>query len=523
MKNKFIYVIALVLSGLFVQSCNTDKLTDLNNNPDVIDFRVPEYLFTNILLNCSRSNTNLHDGMQYTARYKDVPDIGGKQYDYLPGIGFGTYSSQLNRIQQCMEELNPAEDVNKIAALKIMRVYAYHVMTDAMGDIPYSEAQKGLEGNFKPKYDTQQSIYYNMFEELKVAINMMDASKPTFKGADVFYGGDIVRWKKFANTLMLRLAMRLSNKDAETAKEWAVLAINGGLMTEQTDIAYLKFNATATNPRAPYVEFEATQDPDNAQGGKLASTFVNHLKNTRDPRIYVLSVVWTKVGNVYVPDTAMANQKGMVPGSILGLPDDFETYSEYSPIYWNRETSPLIVLTPAEAYLLKAEAILRGWYPGTADDEKTSYNLAVTSAMKQWVLFPRIPALAPNINTISDAQINAYLTTGYPYKTTGSFTDRLEQISVQKWVSLLGDDFEIWSNWRRTGYPVFNWKNWNGNNYYPGSVTQGEFFRRMPLPDETASNNENQQEAVIRQGFPLDVKIKAQKDALLSRVWWDKP
>lgn len=520
MKLKIIYALAAI-GILVLQSCNSEDLTDLNKNPNVIDFIVPQYLFTNILLNCSYNSGALNDGMQYQARYKDVPDIGGKQYDYITGPGFTPYSTQLNRIQQCMDALKSPDDVNKIAALKIMRVYAYHVLTDAMGDIPYSEAQQALTGNYKPKYDKQQDIYNEMFDELEDAIALMDPSKPTFGGADVFFGGDVVRWKKFANTLMLRLAMRLSNKDEATAKTRALRAINGGLMADFADIAYLKFSSTAPNPRAPYTEYQAVQDPDNAQGGKVASTFVNQLKNTRDPRLYVLLVVWNKQGTVFVPDTTWASQKGMIPGAVMGYPDDFETYSEFSPIWWNRDSSPLLVMGPAEAYLLLAEAVLRGWYTGIT--EKEAYDLAVIRAMQQWTLWPRMTALAPNINTISQAQIDAYLTTGYPYKTDGTLNERIEQISTQKWVSLIGDDYEVWSNWRRTGYPAFSWKNWMGNQPYPGSVTGGEFFRRMPLPDETASNNQNQQEALARQGFPLDVKIKAQTDALLGRVWWDKP
>src|SRR5690606_18683105 len=91
----------------------------------------------------------------------------------------------------------------------------------------------------------------------------------------------------------------------------------------------------------------------------------------------------------YIPDTTMAAQKGMVPGSILGYPDEFPTYSEYSPIWWNRETSPLIILGPAEAQLLVAEAVLRGWYDGVT--EKAAYDLAVTRAMEQWALWPTVP------------------------------------------------------------------------------------------------------------------------------------
>ena len=512
---------AMVCLIAILTACNSDELTDLNNDPNRINYVIPGYLFTQIELNMPQQRGPLQQGMQYVATYKDVPDIGGKQFDYIPGFTFGIYSSQFNAIKQCMDALTAPTDVNKIALCRIVKVYGYHILTDATGDIPYTDASQALSNVLKPKYDTQQAIYTDMLKELDEAAASLTAAQPTFGSADVFYNGDIAKWKKFAYTLMLRLSMRLSNKDEATAKKYALIAINGGVMTETADIAYLKYSATSTNPRAPYGEYQAVQDPDNAQGQKLSSTLINQFKTTRDPRTYVLSVVWTKTGSAYVADTTLASQKGMIPGSILGYPADFPTYSEFSPIWWNRETSPLIVLGPAEAQLLIAEAVLRGWYTGTT--EKAAYDLAVTRAMQQWALWPNVPSLSPNNSIISQQRITDYLTTGYPYKTNGSYQERLEQLSTQKWLSLLGDDHEVWSNWRRTGYPKFNFKNWQGNQAYPGSVTGGEMFRRLPYPDERATNNENQQAALTRQGFPLDPSIKAQSDALLGRVWWDKP
>lgn len=520
---KLIYLVAIISTAVLLQSCDTEELTDLNSNPNSIEVSNPNYIFTGALLDMPNNDVNLGQGMQFLAIYRDIQDVGGKQYSYLGSYGFGRYTGQLNRIRQCMDALSPT-DVNKIALCKILRVYAYHVITDAMGDVAYSEAEKGLEGNYKPRYDTQQDIYNGMFKELDEAVTSLDPAKPTFGGADIFYNGDIDKWKKFAYTLMLRLAMRLSNKDAATAKTWAQKAIAGGLMMTDADMAIIKYSAASPNPRAPYAEYFNTQDGDGAQGYKLASTFINYLKNTKDPRIGVLCTVWKPVAGtspiVYLPDTSMAAQRGMVPGGVFGKPADFDTFSEPSPIWWN-QSSPLLILGPAEAYLLLAEARLRGWDAGS---EEEAYKLGVTRAMTQWTQWPNVPTVAPNSNSISAEKIAAYLNYN-PYPATGTFDQRLEMISVQKWVSLMGDDYEVWSNWRRTGYPVMSWKNWLINGVpsaYPGSVTGGEMFRRKPYPDETLTNHENQQEALARQGFPLDVKGPP-GDNLLGRVWWDKP
>jgi hypothetical protein len=521
---KMIYVVAGIAT-IVLPSCNTKELTNLNKNPNRIEEANPDYIFTGALLNMPATNGNLSQGMQYTSMYNAVGDVGGKQFTFPTSYGFGIYTGQLNRLQQCLDALKPT-DVNKIALVKILRVDAYHRLTDVTGDVPYSEAAKGLEGNYKPKYDTQQDIYNAMFKELDEAATSLDGTKPTFAGADVIYNGDVTKWKKFAYTLMLRLAMHLTKVDPATAKTWAQKAIAGGVMTAIADIAYLKYNANNQNPRAPWNEYGNTQDGDNANGYKWSSTFIDHLKNTKDPRLGVLSVVWKPTGTspvVYVPDTNRAVQKGMVPGGVFGKTADFATYSEPSPIWWNRDTSPLLLLGPAEAYLLLAEAALRGWYTGAT--EKELYDLAVTRGMQQWALWPNVTTLSPNNSTISQAQISSYLLNGYPYKTTGTFQQRLEQIATQKWVTLFGDDYEVFASWRLTGYPVMSWKNWLINGVpsaYPGSVTGGQMWRRLPYPDETLTNNENQQEALKRQGFPLDVKV-APADLLLGRVWWDKP
>jgi hypothetical protein len=516
----YIYLLG-VFTWIILPACNTTELKDLNTNPDRIETANADYIFSGIVLDMINTNEELNQAMQYTSMYGTVGDVGGKQFTFPVG-SFAIYTTQLNRIQQCMEALKNTGEINKLAICRILRADTYHRLTDAYGDVPYTDASKALEGNYKPKYDTQQSIYNDLFKELDEAALSFDPAKPSFGASDVLYNGSVVKWKKYAYTLMLRLGMRLTKVDPATAQQWVKKAIAGGVMTEPSDMAYLKYSAAYPNPRAPWAEYAVTQDGDNANGYKWSSTFINQLKSTKDPRLGVLSVVWTKTGTVYVPDTTLAVQRGMIPGSVFGKPADFSTYSEPSPIWWNHDTSPLLILGPAEAYLLLAEAALRGWYTGLT--EKQAYDLGVTRAMQQWTLWPNVTTLAPNNNTITQAQISSYLSGGYAYKTVGSFDQKLEQISIQKWVSLMGDSYEVWSNWRRTGYPVMTWKNWLVNGVpgpYPGSVTGGEMFRRLPYPDETLTNNENQQEALKRQGFSTDVKV-APTDLLLTRVWWDK-
>src|SRR5690606_18382449 len=109
------------------------------------------------------------------------------------------------------------EDVNKLSMVRILRVYEFDQLTDVAGDIPYFDAMKGNE-NLKPKYDPQRDIYLDMFKELDEAAAAFDASKPSFGAGDLFYNGDVTKWKKFAYTLMLRLGMRLTEVEPDLAK-----------------------------------------------------------------------------------------------------------------------------------------------------------------------------------------------------------------------------------------------------------------------------------------------------------------
>ncbi|MGM0506977.1 MAG: SusD/RagB family nutrient-binding outer membrane lipoprotein, partial [Bacteroidota bacterium] len=142
------------------------------------------------------------------------------------------------------------------------------------------------------------------------------------------------------------------------------------------------------------------------------------------------------------------------------------------------------------------QSSLRGWHTGSETDH---YNSAVRAGMRHWALFG-------DEGVIAEADIDQYLVDN-PYNAAGSFDERLEQISVQKWTSLFLDFYEIFANWRRTGYPALVPTN------YPGNITGGRIPRRNIVPDsEENLNEDNFNEALQRQGVGND---------LMSTVWWD--
>jgi hypothetical protein len=513
---KLIYVVALT-SGSLLISCNKQGLTDLNKPLNSVDYPIPANMFTGALLNTPRDNYSvLSEGLQYFSTYKEVPAIGDKFYSFNgTDADFGTYTGKLNLLHQLDIAVKAPELSNERSMVRILRVYAYHQLTDVAGDIPYSDAMKGEDEKIlSPKYDMQKDIYLDMFKELDEAATQLDPAKTNFGSADLFYKGDVTKWKKFAYTLMLRLGMRLTNVDAQLAETWVKKAIAGGVMTSDDDMAKISYSNTSggMNPKVQNSLLNGNylnpQDPDNVEGGKYAATFINKLKSTNDPRLPVVSVVWVKPSGAtsYSADNSPAIQKGMISGSLNTKPVDFDTYSEPSPLVLN-VASPIIILGPSEAYLLLAEAALRGWYTGST--AKEAYDLGVKAGMTQWAQWPSV---APSSNTITQTQIDDYLTAN-PYNSAGTFDEQLQQISDQKWLSLFGDDYEVYANWRRTGYPVLMSVN------YPGNVTGGKMFRRFSIPiTENLNNQANYLDALQRQGFS-----ESTGDNLLTRVWWDKP
>lgn len=513
-KSLKLFGVAIIASASVFVSCNKDNLTDLNKPINAVDYAIPANMFTAALLNTPRDNYSvLSQGMQYFSTYKEVPAIGDKFYSFNgTEADFTTYTGRLNLLHQLNVALDDSK-VNEKSMVRILRAYSYHQLTDVAGDIPYSEAVRGDEEKIlSPKYDTQRDIYLDMLKELDESATALNVGGSNFGNADLFYKGDVDKWKKFAYTLMLRLGMRLTEVDADLAEEWVKKAIAGGVMTDDADIAKISY-ANATGGMNPKIQgswlngnYLNPQDVDNVEGGKYAATFIDYLKATNDPRLPVISVVWQKPtgATAYSANNDPLVQRGMVSGSLNTKPLDFDTYSEPSPLVLN-VAAPIVIMGPAEAYLLLAEAALRGWYTGSTAAE--AYALGVKAGMTQWALWP---AIAPSNNIIDQQQIDDYLAAN-PYPAAGTFEEQLEEISVQKWIVLFGDDYEIYANWRRTGYPVLAQVN------YPGNVTGGKMFRRFSIPlSENLTNQTNYLEALQRQGF-----VESTGDNLLGRVWWD--
>lgn len=383
---------------------------------------------------------------------------------------------------------------------RILQAYAFMVLTDTYGEIPYSEAGKGYSDQIVlPKYETQQAIYTDIIKELSEAAAALDAAK-TIETADVLYGGDVSKWKKLSYSLLLRAGMRLSKVDAATAQSTVAKAVQGGVFASNADNCFIKHDANYVNGIGQMLN--ATE----ANNFFMGAPFVDFLQKNNDPRLKSIAIRY--VGALSGSD--MVPAKGNTdPAVQIGMPFGYDNGSIKAPVtaaklasFYDytqvdrtrlvKTTSPMFLVTYSQTQLLLAEAAQRGWTSGSAEDY---YNKGVRAHMEQMALYDANSAIAPDA-------ITAYLT-AHPYVAVNA----LEQINTQYWVSSFLNGPEAFANFRRSGFPKLT------PNPFPGKSIKGDFIRRLTYPNsEISVNSVHVKEAIGRQGA----------DDLDTKVWWDK-
>ena len=339
---------------------------------------------------------------------------------------------------------------SEMGMLRILRVFAFTRLTDIYGDIPYSEAgQWYINGILKPKYDAQQDIYMDMLKELEAAVAQIGAST-TMGSSDLIFQGNTTKWKAWGNSMMLRLAMRLTKADSATAKAWAEKAVAAGTMTSNDHIAMVQHTdgPAGINKNG---HGEVWQADGNA---RMSKTFMDWMSD--DPRLTVLAQR-TSDGS-----TAVADLIGMPNGSDVNSIPDNSIYASLNDDLKGVDV-PMVFHSYAEVRLLKAEMAFRGW--SVTGDAKTHYEAGVKAAMQM------LGTIYPKTTAISDAQVATYLA-AKPYDAARGW----EMISEQYWAATLLNEYESFNNWRRTGYPTLTPVNYDGN------VTGGTIPRRLIYP-----------------------------------------
>lgn len=504
---KSCFAIALVLMTM---SCE-ENFEELNTNrvdptSESVD---PVYLLNNAIIGLSfPSGTNIYydeaivqqivtpnSGFVAGANYnQDNRNNTGNLWDaYYPNVikHTGDILFQLDN-----EE---SERTNLVQMARILEAYAFMVLTDEYGEIPYFEAGKGLSEQIAlPKYDPQEEIYPDLIKELTEARNALSEAAPAENG-EAMYAGDLDQWRKLANSLLVRIGMRLSNVDPALAAQTVQSGFTGGVMESNDDNFVVRHNSNFVNPYS--FTFNATE----ANNFYLVDTFVNYLYDNNDPRLESLAIRYVGAGSGPEQQLGIASknaddQIGMPMGydnstigtvvSNLGLAS-FYDFTQLDRFTWGAQSAPMFLCTYAQTQLLLAEAAVNGWVSG---DPAEFYSNGIRGHLNQIAAYGEGVAIDP-------ADIDAFVSAN-PL----DLGNAVEEINTQYWVASFLNGPELFANFRRSGFPDLT------PNPYPAQDITGDFISRLTYPTaEIAVNQENLQQAVSRMG----------PDNLDTKVWWD--
>lgn len=506
---KFKQIIIAILALFTVVGC-TENFDELEKDPVALTANPAGQLtFTQLCMSGDgfyqwRTNLIYSGGfVQHYAGAWNVTEFGSKfkkDDGYATALWRNGYSNELKNVVDILEKTSTdpaAKNMNAVA--KIMRVMVAQRITDIYGDIPYSEAGLGFsKGIVTPKYDKQEDIYTSFFKDLDDAYTQLNSgSGGTVKG-DLFYNGDITKWKKLANTLRLRLGMRISEVKPAEAEKQVKAALQNGVFESNLDNCIMKHLDATFNDDPAAIDFRgnglAYALVGNENGDHFSTLVINYLKDNGDPRLTMYATPKTTSGLVYggAIQPGESLYEGVKPGLFQWEVPMGASSTSGIQSYFKQKTTPFLHVSYSEAQLLLAEAAFRGWVPGSAADY---YKKGVEAGIKQLEIYGATPAGQAAINTYLNAKP---LVAG----------QEKEQIATQLWITYIFNSIEAYSNWRRTGFPklvpITN----------PDSETGGVTPTRLYYPnDEMQKNETNYLEALSRMGG---------KNDWLNKVWWDK-
>jgi hypothetical protein len=400
------------------------------------------------------------DEAQYNFTTRAIPQAWWTRFyrDVLKDLNEGA------RLIEADAFLDPGVKQNQIAIIDIMQVYAYNVLVNTFGNVPYKDALD--PDNLFPVYDDAKTIYSDLLKRLADDISKLNTASAGFASADdVIYKGSVAKWIKFANTLQLKMGMVIADVDNGAAKA-AVEAADAKAFTAAADNAYFKYMTASPNQNPLYTDI--------VLGGRsdyiAAKDLMDPLIALNDPR---------------KPLYFGTNNAGDYAGAVVGVVSTFADYSKPSAKVSTADEAS-VLLDYVETEFLRAEAKERGYnVAGTAEEH---YNNAITASIIYWG------------GTAADA--STYLAqTQVAYPTaTGTYK---QKIGFQKWIALYNRPFEAWTEMRRLDYPALT----------PADGAVSGFPNRFPYPgNEQQLNGTNYTSAAAIMG----------NDKVETKLFWDK-
>lgn len=493
----------------------------VNTDPISVLDAAPEKLLAPAIVNMTKANMlrnrNFNNELMQVTVFQSEDENAVFRYDFRPTWADYTWNAWYSELTNFRGIYQIAgEDKHRNPSYQgvalICEAWGFSLLTDTYGDVPYEEANKGKEGIMEPKFDRQRDIYRSLFEKLEEANSLLAQGQGQLvPSSDPIYAGNVEHWRRFGNSLYLRLLLRVSAKEEvksqvigkikeileDNPAKYPVFANN-----EQSATVKWTGDVVTTNPFTnPYVTGLREADFTIAS---LCNFFILPLNEWNDPRIDISD----RYGK------GARNRLGIAPGSsgFLGVDSGYEPGGkELKQSYFysfggsefslQKSSKTGILMTYAELELIKAEAIVKGWIQGLASD---SYYSAIANAINYWVPQFTTDIHAPEfVNYIDDANLD--WDDSLPVD-GGSGASKMERIHLQKYYVLFLTDFQQWFEHRRTGYPVLP----KGAGLRNG----GKMPVRLNYPVYVQSANpQNYRDAVQHMGG----------DNVNTLVWWQKP
>ena len=487
------YITSCLLVAAVVASCKKPgDFGDLNVDPNNPSDPNTALMLTSAIrsgLSTGIGAVTAADPLLYVQQLSEVFYTNASRYSSRIFDYNGLYNGPLADLQTIID-LNTAADTknkpsvisggsnaNQVAAARILKAFIFMQMADRWGDIPYTAALKKLE-DITPAFDKQQDVYKALFQELKDAVAGIDGGAgPT---GDILLEGDMDWWKQWAASLRMILALRLSKADAATGKTEFAAALSEGVLENNSHNVYYYYLADANNQNPWYNNYVVAKRYDYA----ISEPLVNKLKALNDPRLPVFAdttASGTYVGMPYGLTSPVGYSAGTVtnPGNISLIGSAFR-----------QQNSKAAVTTYAQLQFAQAEAAHLGWIPGGEAAAATFYLAGIKASLEQFGVGGDYATYVAQPGVVYNA------------------AKALELIQTQKWIaSYLGNGYEAWAEWRRTGYPVLT--------PAPGAapVSGGKIPRRQAYPTtERDLNTENYNIVIARQGA----------DELTTKTWVDQ-
>jgi len=520
MKKIILYnIIVLFLAVISFNSCTNDfDEINTNENQPTADQAAPDMLLTNALESMTDRVHEIFLGHEMGSCW--VQHLAKVQYTdedrYIPRVAvinntwnsfYGASGYDVATIINVSEKNGELYDNYRGVGL-VLQAYIVSVVSDLFGDVPFSQAWKGAseEAIIAPAYDTQEAIYIALNEQLELANSLLDEDGNDVNG-DILYDGDILKWKKFANSLRLRLLLRMSGVSAQQATVTADMTaiVNDPttypIFESNEDNAALQYLGSAPNNH-PINENRKTRDDHRVSKSLIDIQWAN--ASYVDWRVVFYAELNAAYDYVGLPNGMLSSDAANYLGNGLANTSKIGTY-------FTKADAVGMLMSYAELQFILAEAAVKGFIPGGLADAEDYYINGIWGSYNQYANVENLAGRTiteeaaywfgtPDDWTADDLAQDFYDNDDYAWDPANA----LELIGIQKWVAMFDQGLQAWFEWRRTGYPALT-PAVNGMN--GGTIPVRVYYPS----DEYSRNPSNVATAVSRIGT----------DDMKTRVWWD--